>query len=124
MKVVNKAGFPFTLPRHLSPNLVPITIPYDGRVYEVPDAIIKETSLGAFLTIVELPKPLPPKSIIVEKPKPRPLENVVIKKEKREEILKTKSDEWKLKNGYDEQVRKRKEKKLQPIPPNIIKVDL
>lgn len=55
MKVLNIAGFPFTLPVHLCPINVKITIPYDGNVYDVPDVVFNEEGLKSILRVIQPP---------------------------------------------------------------------
>lgn len=53
MKVVNTAGFTFTFEK----NDQKITIPYDGRVYNIPDECVNDKFFG-MLKIVVPPQPV------------------------------------------------------------------
>ena len=94
MLVVNIAGFNFTLPSHLCPNNRSITIPFDGKVYQVPDVVFYEPSLRTFLKIVRPPIVQPPiQNKPVEIPKVKEIEVP------KEEIPKNKRRGPKVKKG-------------------------
>jgi hypothetical protein len=57
MKVVNIVGFDFTLPPHLCPNNIPLTIPFDGRIYNIPDKVYFEDGLINMFKVIERPQP-------------------------------------------------------------------